>query len=380
MRLPSDAAQLLADLCRIPGVSGDEGEVADFLDARLGALVDECRRDALGNWLGRRAPRDVGRGAGPAGSGALGDAGRPPQDRPPRLVLSAHTDAIGFIVTAIEAGGFLRFGPVGGWDLRLLLGQPVTVLGKTPLPGLVGSRPPHVLGPELARKALPWDELFIDCGLPEDELRRQVRVGDFIAPRRELQRLQGRRYAGRALDNRVSLAALILAVEALAQQRHEAEILVLATAQEEVGRGAGPGVWDLEADAAIVLDVTFAGQPGLSDAPGSLGGGPLVGLGPNLHPVIEGRLRELARAAELKHGREPLPGSSGTDAWAMQVSASGLPCGLISVPIRYMHSAVEMVDLTDLERAARLLADFGAAFDAAFAGSLVPELRDVSFD
>ena len=290
-------------------------------------------------------------------------------------------DAIGFIVTAIEPGGFLRFGPVGGWDARLLLGLPVTVMGRQPLPGLVGSRPPHVLGPELARKVLPWEECFIDCGLPEEELRRQVRVGDLIAPRREFLRLQGRRCAGRALDNRVSLAAVILAVQALAARRHEAEILVLATAKEEVGGGgAGPGVWGLEADAAIVLDVTFATQPGLSDAPGSLGGGPLIGLGPNLHPAVEARLRRLALAAELKHGREPLPGSSGTDAWAMQVSASGLPCGLLSVPIRYMHSTVEMVDLTDLERAARLVADFAANFDAAFTADLIPELHDVSFD
>ncbi len=373
---PDDTVRLLEDLCAIPGISGEEGEVADFLDARLGPLLDASGRDALGNWLGRRAPRPAAGGRDGAGA----EAGRDAAERAPRLILSAHMDAIGFIVTGVESGGFLRFGPVGGWDPRLLLGLPVTVLGRKSLPGLVGSRPPHVLGPELARKVLPWEELFIDCGLPEEELRRQVRVGDLIAPRRELQRLQGRRHAGRALDNRASLAALVLAVEALAARQHEAEILVLATAQEEVGRGAGAGVWSLEADAALVLDVTFAGQPGVAEVPGSLGGGPLVGVGPNLHPVIEAHLRRLAQAAELKHGREPLPGSSGTDAWAMQVSAAGLPCGLISIPIRNMHATVEMVDLADLERAARLVAEFAARFDAAFAGSLVPELHGVSFD
>lgn len=361
-----DLDDLLAALTAVPGLSGHESDMAACLDERLGPLVDGHRRDPMGNWLGRRAPRpEPAPGAAPA----------------PRLLLSAHMDAIGFMVTEIEDGGFLRFTGLGGWDGRMLLAQPVTVLGASALPGVVGSRPPHVLGPELSGKVLPWEELFIDLGLPEAEVRAQVRVGDVIAPRRELLRLQGRRRAGRALDNRASLAALILAMDALAAREHQAEILVLATVQEEVGlRGARPGVWALEADAALVLDVTFAGQQGLSDVPGSLGGGPLIGVGPNIHPAIEGRLRDLARADELKHGREPMAGASGTDAWAFQVAAAGLPTGLVSVPIRYMHSPVETVDLADIERAGRLVAAFAAAFDRDLVDALVPALHGDSVD
>ena len=361
-----DLDALLEALTAVPGLSGHESDMADCLTEQLGPLVDSHWRDPMGNWLGRRAPRPApATGAAPA----------------PRLLLSAHMDAIGFMVTAVEDGGFLRFTGLGGWDPRLLLAQPVTVLGARPLPGVVGSRPPHVLGPELSGKVLPPDELFIDVGLPEVEVRAAVRVGDVIAPRRPLQRLQGRRRAGRALDNRASLAALILAMDLLARREHQAEILLLATVQEEVGlRGARPGVWELEADAAVVLDVTFAVQTGVSDVPGSLGGGPLIGVGPNMHPVIERRLRQLAAAAELKHGREPLAGPSGTDAWAFQVAAAGLPRGLLSVPIRYMHSRVESVDLADNERAGRLLAEFAAAFDAALVDDLVGELHGVTED
>lgn len=361
-----DLDELLAAFVAVPGLSGHESDMAACLGERLGAFVDEQRRDALGNWLGRRAPRPA-----PA-------PGAPP---PPRLLLSAHMDAIGFMVTDVAEGGFLRFTGLGGWDPRLLLAQPVTVLGARPLLGMVGSRPPHVLGPELTGKVLPWEELFIDLGLPEAEVRELVRVGDVIAPRRELLRLQGRRRAARAMDNRASLAALALALEVLDGRMHEAEILVLATVQEEVGlRGAKTGAWDLDADAAIVLDVTFAGQNGVSEVPGALGGGPLIGVGPNLHPLIGRRLGELARSAELKHGREPLAGASGTDAWAFQVAAAGLPCGLLSVPIRYMHSPVETVDLADIERAGRLLADFAAAFDAQLVADLIPELHGVTVD
>lgn len=365
-RTPIDLDELLAALVAVPGLSGHEADMAACLSERLGPLVDEQRRDAMGNWLGRRAPRPA-----PA-------ADAPP---PPRLLLSAHMDAIGFMVTDVAEGGFLRFTGLGGWDPRLLLAQPVTVMGARALPGVVGSRPPHVLGPELMGKVLPWEELFIDIGLPEAEVRDLVRVGDVVAPRRELLRLQGRRRAARAMDNRASLAALALALEALAGRAHEAEILVLATVQEEVGlRGAKTGAWDLAADAAIVLDVTFAGQNGVSDVPGALGGGPLIGVGPNMHPGIARRLGELARAAELRHGREPLAGASGTDAWAFQVAASGLPCGLVSVPIRYMHSPVETVDLADIERAGRLVADFAATFDAELVADLIPELHGASVD
>ncbi len=336
-----ETLELLRTLADTPGPAGREGAICDILMDLWRPLADDIRVDAMGNLIALQ-------------QGTLSDTGER------RAVMAAaHMDEIGLIVTGIERG-FLRIHALGGVDRRVLLGLEVRVHGRSELPGIIGSRPPHVLPASERRKVLPWHELFVDVGLPVDEVKRLVRVGDHITIHQTVTALENGRAAGKAMDNRACVAALTLALEALHHRDHAWDFYAVATVQEEVGvRGAITSAYGVAPDLAVALDVTFAIQHNDSD-PGvfELGKGPTIGVGPNCHPQVATRLNEAAAADEVPTTIEPLPGSSGTDAWGIQVAREGIPCGLISIPIRYMHQPVEVVELKDIERAGRLLTGF----------------------
>lgn len=360
-----DAEHWLARLTEAPGVSGHESDVADAIRAAWAPFADEIREDALGNVIAVR-------------HGAIHRAGQTTEAGTvavPSILLASHQDEIGLMVTGIEAGGFLRFTTVGGWDARVIVAQPVTVHGRAPLPGVVGTRPPHVLGSEQRAKAVPIDELFVDLGLPEAEVRAGVRVGDVITMRRRTTRLQGDRWTGKAMDNRASVLAVTLALEALVGRSHAWDVLAVATVQEEVGlKGAATAAWGIAPTLAIAVDVSFARQPGVGDVSYKLGGGPLLGFGPNIHPRLFEGLRAAAEQLEMGHHVEPIAGASGTDAWAIQVARAGIPTGLIGIPIRYMHSTVETVALPDIQRAGRLMAHYVCSLTAESADGWVDDV------
>ena len=336
-----ETLELLQTLADVPGPAGREGAICDILMALWQPLVDNIRVDAMGNLIALQ-------------QGTLSDT-----SERRAVMAAAHMDEIGLIVTGIERG-FLRIHALGGVDRRVLLGLEVRVHGRSELPGIIGSRPPHVLPASERRKVLPWHELFVDVGLPVDEVKRLVRVGDHITIHQAVTSLENSRAAGKAMDNRACVAALTLTLEALRHRAHAWDFYAVATVQEEVGvKGAITSAYGVAPDLAVALDVTFAIQHNDSD-PGvfELGKGPTIGVGPNCHPQIVTRLNEAAAADEVPTTIEPLPGSSGTDAWGIQVAREGIPCGLISIPIRYMHQPVEVVELKDIERAGRLLTGF----------------------
>lgn len=345
---------LLERLSTADGPSGHEEPVTALIREAMAPFVDELRVDALGNLIGLR--RGEGREA-PAKPGR------------PTLMLAAHQDEIGLMVTQIVEDGFLRFTTIGGWDPRVLPTQAVWVHGRRRLAGIVGARPPHLLDAEERGKVTPLDALFIDLGLPEEAVREAVRVGDAVTVRRRPLRLQSERWAGKAMDNRASVAAMLLALEELARRRHAWDVLAVATVQEEIGlKGAATAAFGLDPTIAVAIDVSFARQPGAADLPYLLGGGPMLGYGPNIHPFVHQGLQAAADALEMATQLEPLPGASGTDAWAIQVAREGIPTGLVSIPLRYMHSSVETLSMRDLRRTGRLL--------AAYASSLGPADRD----
>ena len=333
----TDIFTLLKELSETPGVSGQEQNIRAAVAAHLAPLVDEMRVDTLGNLVGLK-------------SGKSPSAGR--------VMLAAHMDEIGLIITKLD-GGFLRFATVGGVDLAVLPAQEVTVHAQEDLPGLIASRPPHVLSPEEREKPFTQKQLFIDVGLPAGELSDTVAVGDFVSVRRSAERMAKGRATGKALDNRVSIVVLLAALRLLQSRAHTWDICAVITVQEEIGlRGATTAAFDLAPDLGIALDVTFAEQPGATPEESlPLGSGPAIGLGPNLHPKLRTLLVESAESSEIPYTDEILPGHSGTDAWAMQVSQSGIPTALISVPVRNMHTPAETVALKDIERSARLLAE-----------------------
>lgn len=337
--------ELIQQLSEATGPSGRETPVSDVIRGLWEPLSDELRSDAMGNLIALQR----GNGAEPRSA----------------LMGAAHMDEIALIVTSIEKG-FLHIHRIGGSDRRVLLGLEVMVHGKEDLPGIIGTRPPHVLSSDERRRVVPWERLFVDVGLPHEEVVARVPIGSPISIRRPLISLKNGLVAGKAMDNRASVAVLTLVLEMLRRREHTWDFYAVATVQEEVGaKGALTSAFGLAPALAVALDVTFAKQ---ADDSGSgafaFDRGPTVGLGPNFHPQVVQRLRDTAKSEEIPTYLEPMPGHSGTDAWGIQVAREGIPCGLLSIPVRYMHQPVETIALRDIERTARLLAAFTTGLEA----------------
>lgn len=366
----------LATLTRLSSITGRERAVANYLLKEWAPLVDEARVDRLGSYIGlKRGEGSVSELRSLPYPGPETPFGRPGErpPGPPRVMVAAHIDSIGCMVTAIEPGGFLRFTTVGGVDRRLLQAQEVEVHGKRTVLGLVGSKPPHMTSTDERNKLTPVEQLYIDTGLPEEEVRRLVRLGDPVLPRNEFRQLQNGRISSRYLDNRASQAALAVALEELAQLKHRADLFAVGTVGEEFGGlpGASTAAFAIKPDIAFAVDVTFAKHPGSEKDSYPLGGGPTIGVGPNCTPKLVKLVRTVAVELGIAYSLEVMPGPSGTDAWGMQVVRGGVATGIISIPIRYMHTPVELVDLADIKAAGRLLAHVIHRVDDAF----VEELR-----
>ena len=346
----------LKELCQAPGLSGHEGRARDLIRAAWTPLTDEVHVDGLGSlWAVRR-----GAGAEPR----------------PRLMLAAHMDAIGLMVTQIE-GEFLRVIQVGGIDARVMPGQPVTVHGRADLPGVV-AQPPAFLLPKANRDGVvPVTELLVDVGLPAAQVAEQVRLGDVISLAQPPRDLQGGLLAANRLDNRASVAAVTACLEELRARPAHWDVIAVATAQEEVTLGGAiAAAFALNPQLAIAIDVTHAAGPAVkefTDKTYPLGGGPVLGLGPNIHPKLHAALKETAERLEMPHSLEAMPQHSGTDAFGIQVAREGIPTMVVSLPLRNMHTPVEIVALKDVQRAGRLLAEFIGGLQPDFLSALALE-------
>ncbi len=342
-----ECSPFLKQLISQAGLSAYEAPVRETIAAAWQPLVDELSTSRLGSLHGLRR----GRAAEPR----------------PRLLLSAHMDAIGLMVTGI-VDGLLRFTQVGGVDPRILPGQPVIVHGREALPALVVQPADRLLPPAAHDKPVAMEHLFIDTGLLPDEVARLVRVGDLVSFAQAPIELFGETLAGHTLDNRASVAVVTLCLQELQYMAHAWDVWAVASVQEEVGAlGAYTSPFEIRPDLAIAIDVTFAKGPGSSDYRSfGLGKGPTLGWGPNIHPAIFKALKDLAEKLDIPHATEAIPRHSGTDAFAMQVVAEGIPTMVIGIPLRYMHTPVEVVSLKDIQRAAHLLAEFVARLEPDF--------------
>jgi putative aminopeptidase FrvX len=326
--------------------------VADLILERWHPLADEIQVSRLGSIHALR------RGSAPA-----------PR---PSLLISAHMDVIGMMVSGIEAG-FLRLTKIGGVDPRLLPGQPVLVHARQPLQGVIAARPTSLLPDDEKKDALNFDHLLVDVGLTPRRTAQLVRVGDLVSFANEPIELGEGILSGHSLDNRASVAALTLSLEAMQTKSPAWDVWCAATVQEEVSyAGAATSAFALRPDLAIVLDVTYGKGPGSSGWEYfPLGGGPTLGIGPHIHPFLLKRLRALAEKLEIPCAVEPMPETSSTETDALQLSAAGVPTAIVSIPIRYMHSPVEVAALADIQRAARLAAEFAIGLEAEFLDQVV---------
>ncbi|HHY46728.1 MAG TPA: M42 family metallopeptidase [Firmicutes bacterium] len=351
------------------GVSGYEAGVADVVEGLTRDLADEIRRDKLGNLIMlKRGEGSVARGGGSPGRGE-GSSGRG-EGGPssPKIMLAAHMDEIGLMITRIEKEGALRFTQVGGIDQRILPGQEVIVHGRRELPGVIGAKPPHIQEPDENKKAVKMENLYIDVGMTREELEKAVSVGDIATFRRQPVFLKNDFLAGKALDDRAGVGVLFECLKRLQSIRHQADVYCVATVQEEVGiRGAMVSTYGVTPDIGIAIDVGHGEMPTVPEyLTLNMGKGPAIAFGPQVHPKIFDTLTAVAKEEGIPYQVEPSPHPGGTDAWAIQVTREGVPSALISIPLRYMHTSVETVSLEDIKRGGQLLASFIARVDHEF--------------
>lgn len=329
---------IILKLCSASGPSGFEAHVRQLAEEMLEPYVDELRTDAMGNLL---AVRRCG------------------SENAQRLLLEAHMDEIGFIVTGYEKG-FLRFSPIGGVDPRMLPAREVRILTPEPLYGIIDTMPPHVLSEDEMNSSLKADKLFIDVGMSYETVKQRIPLGTPVVFAGGAELIGENRICGKALDDRSCVAIIIKAMEYLHGKTPNVDIHVLISTQEEVGlRGAKTGVFAIAPDLAIAIDVTHANTPDAKKHETlEMNKGAVIAVGPNMNQNITDALLATAREKEIPYQIEVISGRSGTNAWEIQVSREGVSTALLSLPIKYMHSPVELMDIGDAEAIVRLVSEF----------------------
>ena len=350
----TDILPLLKSLISVSGLSGYEAPVADLITEKWRPLVDEISISRVGSLHGLK------RGTG-----------KSPR---PSLMIATHMDAIGMRVSKI-VDGFLHITNVGGIDVRVLPGAEVKVyasMSNEELPGVVVLPPARFL-PESVGDKILIEHLLVDTGLLPRDVAKRVCVGDLVSFANQPLELAGDVLSGHTIDNRASIAALTLCLQELQSKPHIWDVWAVATVQEEITYlGAYTSSFALRPEMAIVVDGTFAKGPGANGwQTSAMGKGVGLCIGPNMHPFLHKKLRELAERLEIPWFLDVTPRDSGTDAFAIQVTAEGIPTALVEFPIRYMHTPVESVLLKDIQRAGRLLAEFVTSLEENFFETIV---------
>ncbi len=285
-------------------------------------------------------------------------------DGAPLMGLVGHIDEIGLVVKHITDEGVLRFGTIGGWDPQVLVGQRVTVQTEQgPVPGVVGRKPIHLLDQDDRKQVAKFEQMYIDIGATgRDDAARLVALGDPAVIAAQPVELANGRVASKAMDNRLGAYIVLEAARRVAEESGARwSVAAVAASQEETTfAGATTSAFALDLQACIVVDVTFASDIPDSDVAkggeAKLGHGVQISRGANLHPRMAQLLMETAEAESIPFSRAVPGRNSGTDADAIHFARAGVPCGLVSVPLRYMHSPVETIQLADVEHAIELLA------------------------
>lgn len=331
-----DLKASLAALCACSGPSGREAEVSALATEMLRPFVDEVWADPFGNIVGvRRCGRENAK----------------------RVVLDAHLDEVGLVITGAEEG-FLRFRAVGGIDPRMLPNREVTIMTQPPTFGLVAVLPPHVQKPGDADKSLPLSKLYIDAGLTQEEAEQLV--GTFVVPRGESRQLLGNRISAKAMDDRACFVTLLRTAELLKDVSLDVDLYIMGSSREEVnGGGALVGSYAIAPHCFVAVDVTHARTPdGPKEGTFASGKGTAIGIGPNITRWMSDRLITKAKELDIPWSPEVMTGHSGTNAWRVQTAREGIATAVVSLPLKYMHSPVETLDWADVESTAALLAAF----------------------
>ena len=335
----------LKEITAVPGTSGYEQPIGQALFKAFSPYCDSVKVDGVGNVIARQS----GKG--------------------PKVMLCAHLDEISMMTMDVESDGSVRFLPVGMADM-ILPAQEVTILTREgPLYGVIGSVPPHLN--EDRSKGITAEKLFIDTGLDPQEVRRLVPTGTPVQLVGETVKLQGDHVASKTLDDRACVAILLACAQEMQKRAHDADIYYVLTAQEEVGSlGALTSAYAIAPDMAFVLDVTHGTMEGCKPGDTFPLDASTLSVGPNLHPGLTARMREEADRLNMKIETEVASGATGTDAWVVQTAREGIPCALLSLPIKYMHTSVELGSVKLMLEQAHLLAQTLSGIEAGWEETL----------
>jgi len=339
-----ESLAFLQDLVDAPSPSGFEQPAQAVVRDYLAPYADEVRTDVMGNVIASLNPEGK-----------------------PRVMLAGHCDEIGFMVRYITDQGFVHFSPIGGVDAHLVPGQRVHIHGaKGPVLGVVGKKAIHLMEAEERKKVLLFHQQWIDIGAADrKDAEKRVAIGDCVTFATKFDRLHGDIVVARGFDDKMGSFVVAEAMRLASEGKLKAALFAVSTVQEEIGlRGATTSAFSVAPEAAVAVDVTHG-----TDYPDAdkklfgdikLGGGPVLHRGANMNPEVARRLAAASKKARIPCQMIGVPGASGTDAWAIQLARGGVATGLVSVPLRYMHTPIEVMHLRDLENSASLLAAFVA--------------------
>ncbi len=333
--------EVLFDLTDKIGVVGDELSACECAKKYLSEYTNDIEIDDFNNVIGRIGSFKEGR---------------------PHILLDAHIDEIGMVVTYITDEGFLRVANCGGIDGRILLGQEVTIYGKEPIKGIITSTPPHV---ETDTKKVPAvTEIYIDTGYSKEKAQEIVSLGDRVVITQHTAEMLNNRVTAKAIDDRSGVVAILHTLELVKGKDLPVNLTVLFSAQEETGgSGAKIAAYKINPDIAIAVDVSFAKT--IDDTPenhGIMGEGAMIGVSPTLNRELSNKFIALAKENDMKYQIEIMPRLTGTNADDITVSRNGVKSITLSIPLKYMHTPIEVVDLNDIENVGELMAKYLLSF------------------
>lgn len=338
-----EGKELMVKLSDSFGVSGNEYLLHGILEEYFKEYTDEIKYGRLGDFVGIKKGESKGKF---------------------KIMLAAHADEVGLIVTDIDERGFIHFANVCGVDPKTLPAQEVIVHGKKDVYGVIGAKPPHVLTSEDMKKAIKMEDMLIDVGMVRKEVLNFISVGDFINVKRNCKNLLNDYVTGKALDDRCGIAAMYECAKELQKMKHSADVYFVATTQEERGHlGAKVMTYEINPDIGIAIDVDFGDKYAYEEAVSECGKGIEISIGPNFHPELADKMMEIADKYKISYEIDVSANPPGTDGAAIQISREGVPTLLVSIPLRYMHTSTEVVCYKDVIEAGKLLALFIASIN-----------------
>lgn len=327
--------KLIEKLSDMRGISGYEHRITDEIAGMFAPYCDDVKIDALGSVI------------------ALKRCGK---EGAPSVMIEAHCDEIGLMVKSITDEGYLTFAAVGGIDERTLPSGEVVVHGKQDLWGVIGIKPDYLLK---SGKTVKMKDMAIDTGLAADKVRELVSVGDSVTIAQSVGKLGKKQYSGKSLDDRASVAAILTVMKNIKDAQLDVDVYAVAAVQEEVGcRGGKTTAYGINPDMAIAIDVCHGVTPDNSENAFEVGTGTVISVGPNLHPKLTEALFDIAKRDKIKVNTDVDGGDTGTDAWEIQTARDGIPTALLSIPLKYMHTSVETLAVSDVKATVSLLTEF----------------------